>query len=48
MLVLILRWTHQYVNTIGRSVPASTYGKHKIKRVDRFLENGRGDPAVIR
>jgi len=35
------------VAAIGRSVPANAYGKHKIKRVDRFLGNGRGDLAVI-
>lgn len=35
------------VAAIGRSVPGSAYGKHKIKRVDRFLGNPRVDLAVM-
>lgn len=35
------------VAAIGRSIPGSAYGKHKIKRVDRFLGNGRVDLAVM-
>lgn len=35
------------VAAIGRSLPGAAYGKHKIKRTDRFLGNGRIDLAVL-
>lgn len=35
------------VAAIGRGVPGRAYGKHKIKRVDRFLGNARVDLAAL-
>src|SRR2546428_6214295 len=35
------------VAAIGRHLPGATFAKHKIKRVDRFLGNGRVDLAVV-
>lgn len=35
------------VAAIGRHLPGDAYGKHKIKRVDRFLGNERVDLAAL-
>lgn len=35
------------VAAIGRQLPGPAFAKHKIKRVDRFLGNGRVDLAVV-
>ena len=43
----ILLWTRQNANALRLS-PASASGKRKIKRVDQFLGNERGDLAVKR
>lgn len=35
------------VAAIGRHLPGPAFGKHKIKRVDRFLGNDRVDLAAL-